>query len=188
MIMKSGANGGDRKVVEVLCIGQYDREGKFTTIQWKSFMEWCKTECNRVVVYTRMPYRIICKEFPLYCDIGILEKPDRELDVYVFKIDITNILFWNYIANFNYDIDRANDISYIFFFSAEKYIASLEIVDCDNYVLLEEDVTQKGKLLENNTMVSENIQLCFHGKADIDELSQEESWKPLGAESVLSGR
>lgn len=47
---------------------------------------------------------------------------------------------------------------------------------------MEDDVDQKDRLLENEKMVSENIRLCFRGKADIEGLLQEESWKPLGAE------
>ena len=167
-------------MVDVLCIGRYDKVGKFTIRQWKCFIEWCKEECNRVIVYTRMPYRMICEEFPLYCNISILEKPDIDLDVYAYKINVTNSWFWDYIENCNYDIDEANDISHIFFFYDEKHIASLEIVDYENYVLLEEDITYKDKLLENKEMVSENVQLCSKGGADIEGILQEESWSPLG--------
>ena len=42
------------------------------------------------------------------------------------------------------------------------------------------DVVKKDRLLANQAMVSENIRLCFKGKADIEGLAQEESWKPLG--------
>lgn len=167
-------------MVDVLCIGRYDKVGKFTTRQWKCFIEWCKEECNRVIVYTRMPYRMICEEFPLYCNISILEKPDTDLDVYAYKIYVTNSWFWDYIENCNYDYDESNNISHIFFFNYEKYIASLEIVDYENYVLLEENITSKDKLLENKEMVSENVQLCSKGEADIEGILQEESWRPLG--------
>lgn len=29
-------------------------------------------------------------------------------------------------------------------------------------------------------LIQENIRLCINGKADVDELLQEESWEPLG--------
>ena len=50
-------------MVDVLCIGRYDKAGKFTTNQWKYFIEWCEEEYNKVIVYARMPYRMICEEF-----------------------------------------------------------------------------------------------------------------------------
>lgn len=109
-------------MVEVLCIGQYDIAGKFTTFQWKCFIEWCKAECNKVVIYAQIPYHTICKEFPSCCDICIVEKPDKALDVYAYKIDVTNTLFWDYIANNNYNIDGLNNISHIFFFDSEKIL------------------------------------------------------------------
>ena len=68
----------------------------------------------------------------------------------------------------------------VFFYHYEKYIASLEIVDYENYVLLEDDIAYKDKLLENKAMVSENVQLCSKGEADIEGILQRESWNPLG--------
>lgn len=167
-------------MLDVLCIGQYDTTGKFTTIQWKCFMEWCKEDCNKLIIYTRMSYHAICCEIPLYCNISILEKPDKSLDIYAYEINVENVLFWAYIADEDYGIDRANGISHLFFFNGEISIASLEIVDYENYVLIEGDAVKKDRLLANQAMVSENIRLCFKGKADIEGLAQEESWKPLG--------
>ena len=176
----------DEEMLDVLCIGQYDKTGRFTTIQWKCFIEWCKGECNKLIIYTRLSYRAICSKIPLYCNISILEKPDKALDIYAYEINVENVLFWNYIANGDYSIDRADDISHMFFFYGEISIASLEIVDYENYVLIEGDAVQNDRLLANKAMVSENIQLCFKGKADIEGLSQQESWKPLGEVAKLN--
>lgn len=166
-------------MVNILCIGKY-REGKFSTIQWKCFLEWCKKECNKIIVYSHMPYNIICAEFPLYCDIIKLEKPDKVLNVYAYEINIINVLFWNYIEDYNYDIDKENDISHMFFFQKGKYIASLEIVDYENYILIEDFIKQKDIFFAKEELILENNRLCFEGKSDIDELLQEEKWRPLG--------
>lgn len=57
--------------------------------------------------------------------------------------------------------------------------ASLEVVDYENYLIIEEFVAHKEKVLLNRKLVQENIELCLK-KADIDALLQEERWKPLG--------
>ena len=109
-------------MVDVLCIGQYDKVGKFTAKQWKCFIEWCKEECNRVIVYTRMPYRMICEEFPLYFNISIiLEKPDTDIEVYAYKIYVTNSWFWDYIENCNYNFDESADRLCINIKQTDKY-------------------------------------------------------------------
>lgn len=130
-------------MVNVLCIGKYGEAGKFNTIQWKCFIEWCKKECNRIIAYSQMSYNTIETKFPLYCNINELEKPDKILNVYAYEINVTNTIFWDYIKDYNYNIDQADDISHIYFFQKEKYIASLEIVDYENYILIEEPINPK---------------------------------------------
>ena len=170
----------DDSMVRVLCIGQYNGEGKFTKEQWKYFIEWCEIECNKIVIYSQMTYSTICSKFPLCCNVSALEKPDVTLDVYAYEINVTSIMFWDYIKDYNYNIDIMDNISHMFFFNSEKYIASLEIVDYENYLFIEEPITHEGKLSLNKTLIQENIQFCFKGKEDIDELLQEENWEPLG--------
>ena len=167
-------------MISVLCIGQYEKEGRFTTIQWEYFLEWCKTECNRLIVYSRMHYDVICTSFPLWCNIQELESPDVALDIHAYEINVADTVFWTYIKDYDYNIDNKNDISHIFFFSEKRYIASLETVDYENYVLIKEPVSHKGTLLPEKELLSENIQFCNEGKSDIDGLLQGESWKPLG--------
>lgn len=168
------------KMINVLCIGKYDGEGKFTKNQWKYFVEWCKAECNKLVIYSRMPYDNVCSKFPCACDISILDKPDDALDIYSYEINVIHTSFWNYISEYNYNIDIQDGISHMYFFNNEKYVASLEVVDYENYILIEEVDNQQNKLLLGREFALENIKLCFEGKADIDELLQEEIWKPLG--------
>ncbi len=173
----------NESMVRVLCIGMYNGEGKFTKEQWKCFIKWCRTECNKILIYSSMTYNIVRSKFFSYCNISVLGKPDELLDVYVYEINIINNTFWNYIEYYNFDIDNPDDISYIFFFSSEKNIASLQIVDFENYLLIEEPVAHQEKLLLDEMLIQENIRLCIKGKADVDELLQEESWKPFGIES-----
>lgn len=167
-------------MVRVICIGQYNRDGKFTKEQWKCFIKWCEIECNKIVIYSQMTCGKVCSKFPLCCNISVLDKPDETLDVYAYEINVIKGAFWDYIKEYNYNIDIMDNISHIFFFNSEKYIVSLEIVDYENYLFIEEPIAHEGKLLLNKTLIQENIQLCFKGKADIDELLQEESWKPFG--------
>lgn len=167
-------------MVDVLCIGKYEEAGKFNTIQWNGFIEWCKKECNKVIVYSQMSHNTISAKFPLYCNIIELEKPDKALNVYAYEINVINVIFWDYIKNYNYNIDMEDDISHMFFFKKETYIASLEIVDYENYILIEEPISLQNKFLYNKELLLENNLFCLEGKSDIDELLQEESWKPLG--------
>ena len=92
-------------MVRVLCIGQYSEEGKFVKRQWESFIEWCKVECNKIVIYSHMTYDIIRAKFLSYCNILLLKKPDETLNVYAYEIKVTNIAFWDYIKEYNYNID-----------------------------------------------------------------------------------
>ena len=166
-------------MVRVLYIGQYNREGKFTKEQWKCFIKWCEIECNRIVIYSQMTYSTIYSKFPSCCNISVIEKLDETLEVYAYEINVIDVVFWEYIKDYNYDID-IDDISHMFFFNSEKYIASLEIVDYENYICIEVPIAQEEKLLINKMLIQENIQFCFKGRTDIDELLQEENWKPLG--------
>lgn len=109
-----------------------------------------------------------------------MKKPDEALDVYAYEINDINIVFWNYIREYNYSIDFLDDISHIFLKNGEKYIASLETVDYENYLIIEEPIAHEGKLLLNQILIQENVQNCYNGREDIDELLQGESWKPLG--------
>lgn len=172
---------GDNKMNRVLYIGQYNEEGEFTTIQWRYFIEWCKKGCNKIIVYSKMSHYTICTKFPLFCNINKLQMPDEEMNIYSYEIDILDPAFWDYMKGYNYDINIADDISHIFFFDGERNIASLEIVDYENYVLIEDPVGHYDIFLHNRELLSGNIQFCSDGKTDIDDLSQEESWKALGA-------
>lgn len=171
-------------MIRVLYIGLYNGEGKFTKEQWKYFLEWCEIECNKIIIYSQMTYSTVCSKFPSSCNIIELEKPDEALNVYAYEISVINVVFWDYIKHYNYNIDIMDNISHMFFFNSERFIASLEIVDYENYLFIEEPITHEEKLLLNKDLIYENIQFCFKGKVDIDELLQEENWKPLG-ESVI---
>lgn len=166
-------------MTKVLCVGKYNEKGRFNIIQWKYFIEWCKKECNKVIVYSQMTYDMICTKFPLYCNINELERPDRDLNVHAYEINEINSIFWNYIKDFDYNINKENDISHMFFFQSDEYIASLEIVDYENYILIEETNNKKHNIFLNNELILENNRLCLKGKSDIDDLLQGESWKPL---------
>lgn len=170
----------DESVVRVLCIGQYNGEGKFIKEQWNCFIEWCEMECNKVVIYSPMTYSTVLSKFSLYCNISELKKPDETLDVHAYTINVMDSEFWNYIKNYNFNIDITDNISHIFFFSSEKHMASLEIVDYENYLFMEEFIACNENLSLNENLIQENIRLCIKGKADVDELLQGESWKPFG--------
>lgn len=169
-------------MVRILYIGQYEETGKFITNQWKCFIEWCRIECNKLIVYTQMSYSSICDKFPLYCVIKELRLPDETLSIYAYEINIVDDAFWDYIQDYNYSIDVKDDISHIFFFYGKRNIASLEIVDFENYLLIEEPISEESKFLLERELILENLQFCAGGKSDIEELMQGEKWKPLGCD------
>ena len=169
-----------KKMVNILCIGQYNRTGRFTAGQWKCFIKWCEIMCNEIIIYTRMTYETVISKFALYSNVNILEKPDKLLDVQAYEIEIIDVKFWTYIEAFNFDIDAVDDISHIYFFNHKKIIASLEIVDYENYILIETSVSFKDRLTLSPQMALENIQVCNNNKADIDDMTQNENWSILG--------
>ena len=61
--MSYKGSGMETNMVRVLCIGQYNEEGKFVKRQWENFIEWCKIECNKIVIYSHMTYDIIRAKF-----------------------------------------------------------------------------------------------------------------------------
>lgn len=69
-------------------------------------------------------------------------------------------------------------MSHIFFFDHKRMIASLEIVDYENYILMETSVPLKDRLTLPPKMALENIQVCINHKADIDSMAQNENWEP----------
>ena len=93
---------------------------------------------------------------------------------------MVDIRFWNYIEEYNYNIDAENDVSHMFFLNGDRNIASLEVVDYENYVLIEEPISQEDIFLFQKEMIIENIQFCARGKEDIDEIARGERWQPLG--------
>lgn len=172
---------GGVRMINILYIGQYNGKGKLSTIQWECYIEWCKIECNKMIIYSHMFYDIICSKFPLYCTINELEKPDITLDVYAYEVKVTNKAFWNYIKDCNnYNIDMKDDISHIFFFSAKRKIASLEIVDYENYILIEDPINSEKIWGSQSELIRQNIQFCRKGVEDIEELVEGENWRPLG--------
>lgn len=172
--------------MKILYIGQYNEKGKFFTAQWKCFIEWCKAECNRIIVYSHVPYNNFYTEFSYYCCIDILGKPDETLDVYSYEIKVCDTNFWIYIKEYNYNIDVENDISHMYFFNDSRNIASLEIVDYENYIFIESPVRQANIFLMQKDMIKENIQFCIKGKPDIDEQACGEGWEPLGNNEYAS--
>ena len=56
----------------------------------------------------------------------------------------------------------------------------MEVVDYENYVLIEEPISQEDVFLFQKEMIIENIQFCVRGKEDIDEIARGEGWQPLG--------
>lgn len=169
-------------MIKILYIGLYNAKGKFSTVQWEYFIEWCKIECNKIIVYSHMSYDIFCTKFSSFCNVNELEKPDETLDIFAYEMEVINVAFWNYIKECNYNIDVEDDISHIYFFHGKRNIASLEIVDYENYVLIEQPVNQENIFLIQKEMILENTQFCVEGKSDIDDLVQGESWRPLGCD------
>ena len=159
--------------------------GKFSTVQWKYFIEWCKAECNKMVVYSHMSYDIFCSVFSSHCTVKELKKPDETLDIYAYEIKQIDVEFWNSIKEYNYNIDIGDDVSHMYFFNGERNIASLEIVDYENYVVVENPVNQENIFLFQRDMILENVQFCIKGKSDIDELVQGKGWEPLGCGSEV---
>lgn len=167
--------------MKVLYISQYNSDGRFMKPQWKNFIEWCIKECNSMIIYSSMNYETICSKFPMFCKVIELESPDKEIEIFAYEIEIKSNDYWSYIENYDYGINSSDNISHMYFKSGNMHIAYLEIEDCDNYVMLEDDIINTDCILPTNDLILENIQACMKGKYDIEDLLQDEKWRPLGA-------
>lgn len=127
-----------------------------------------------------MEYSVFCKKISSYCDIDGMKKPDATLDIYAYEIMVLDNRFWNFIKEYDYNIDVEDDISHMYFFNGSKNIALLEIVDYENYIFIETPVKQENIFLLQKEMLKENIQFCINGKQDIDGQACGEGWEPLG--------
>lgn len=114
--------------------------------------------------------------FIKYCEVSEIEKPDDLLDIYAYRLTNIKPNFWSLIEKYNYNIDYPKAISHMYFLCNDILLATLEITDYENYVLIEE---KSGLEIEmNNVQIQNNYDICYKNKEDIDGIAQDEKWKP----------
>lgn len=163
-------------MINIIYIGKYDCLGRFNSKQWEEVLNGLSNICNGIIIYTKQNVCSIEKKFKRYSDISELQRPDSGMKVNAYRINITSEMIWDLIQNADFNIDSEDSISHIYFFNGEKCVASLEIEDYENYVLLELSSEELATISQYMYSLSENETFCNMHKDDIDILVDGARW------------
>ena len=153
---------------KVLSIGCYNKEGRFTSSNWKTFFEFIKSRAKKIeIIVTHSNDKI--KRF-----INITKIPDTDLQIYTIEVNEQNM---EMLVKFNYNIDSSG-IEYLFFYDSNGEIAYINITDYENYIVIDEK-TDINALISKLISIDDNILDCNEHWYDIDSLT-EDNWTPLG--------
>ena len=167
-------------MINIICIGEYDCLGRFNTKQWQEVLNGLSHICNNIIIYTKQNVSNIQKQFKRYSDIQELQGPDSSMKVNAYRINITNKMIWDLILNANFSIDSKDSISHLYFFNDERCVASLEIEDYENYILLELSSKELDMISQYLYSLQENQSICSRHKDDIDMLVDGATWIAMG--------
>mgnify|MGYP003309146862 CR=1 FL=1 len=153
---------------QVLYIGCYDKTGRFTSHNWKVFLDFLKergTKIEILVTHSNDKIKNV---------VEVTEISNSELLMYTIKVNEQSIKM---LLSLNCDIDSSG-IEYMFFYDNDDERACLNITDYENYVVIDEKINTDGLILRGIN-IDDNCFVCKEHVYDIDALV-EESWTPLG--------
>ncbi|NLP34301.1 MAG: hypothetical protein GX359_03800 [Clostridiales bacterium] len=67
-------------MINVLYIGNYDKNGRFTDVKWNILLRWLSNNCNNIRIYTEQNMNQISKYFSKYSEIIEETSPDPYLN------------------------------------------------------------------------------------------------------------
>lgn len=165
-------------MTKVLFIGHYNKEGKFSDSNWNIIINWFVSSCNRLIVDTVDSIETIQDYFGNNVLVKELESPDPALYYKEYRLDITNIEFWDKFNNYFFQFDSG--ITHFYFYNNDELKAILELEDYDNFIFLDIQEKEEKDLIEMIESISQNIMECRKRKDDIEDLLNYENWKALG--------
>lgn len=168
-------------MVNVVCIGKYNRAGKFDDLQWFEILTGLSGICDCIIIYTELSYEVIKSMFGKYCEVQKLRKPDLLMQTEAFRLIIKEKGVWEVISGCNFCIDSTDAISHMYFYTGDKYIGSLEVEDYENYILLELCPSDLKEIEDQMSCLSQNEEICEYHKEDVTTLAGHDKWKTLGS-------
>lgn len=165
-------------MINVLCVGNYDKRGVFVDDRWSILLKWLSDNCNNIRIYTELNITQISNRFSKYSDITEEVSPDPDLNYKCFRLRCKDKKLWDVIAGSWFDIDTG--ITHIYFLNEEDYKAEFEVEDCENFVFLHVTNEDECNLVKMMPSILKNIEECTFWKEQITYLLDGELWKPLG--------
>lgn len=165
---------------QVLYIGRTDKSGRFHHVHWKILLQWIGRICDNVLLYTLQNAQHIHSYFAASSEIIEEMSIDESMDYKTFRLRCKDNKMWETICSADFDFDFNFGITLIYFLNGEEYKAELAVDDDKNFVILDLNELEEQDLRNAIPAISENVDICFTHKEDINGLVEDDSWKPLG--------
>ena len=165
-------------MVKVICIGTYDNWGRFCSENWYEILNWLERYSDSLIIYCRIDFEKIGLLLNHSCSIDILESPDKSMNINAYKLFNLSHTFWDAIKQIDYCIDSKEEISHLFFMFKEQLLCMLNVVDYENYMLIN---ILNGDSIDYTNIISDvtyNQYLCSMHIDDINSLVDGEEWSP----------
>lgn len=160
----------------ILSIGSYNKEGKFTSPNWNSFISWIRKYCDRVEVYGDINPEDMKDIFEIHRILR--EATFQDMSNYHSYELLCDDKVADTLMQWNYNIDCCN-FSHLFFYINQVECAYIEINDFYNFVILSTPNHRLEELIHTLVSVEENKNVCSHYESDINDMT-EDTWKALG--------
>lgn len=165
-------------MIKAIFIGTYDNLGRFCSENWFESLNWLEKYCDSLIIYCHIDSETIRSLLNHSCSIEILESPDNSINISAYKLYNLSHLFWVAIKQIDYCIDSKEEISHLFFMFKEQLLCMLNVVDYENYMLiniLNDDSIDYTNIISD---VTHNQYLCSMHIDDINSLVDGEEWSP----------
>ena len=163
----------------VLYIGTY-KNNKFNSDNWKLALQWLANNCNNITIHTTLDSKELGKDM-----LGHFKTEEEKLegtDYFRLRIWFVNNKILSYLDELKFSIDFG--VSYIDFLHDNSYIAELEVVDYENFLVLNILDKQERDLVEILPNIQENVSACFNHMGDIESITGKNIWHPLGFHKI----
>ena len=163
-----------------LNIGQTDSKGKFTNLRWLKLIDSIIKYTNSVCIYFAFNFQNIKQVLNLPKNIKIM--PEKFPDP-GSNLQGANIFWKNEFPNKSFQdayYNADNGITHIYFMCDDHCIASLEIEDIENYILLDLNLNELNEFINKIPNLTENIIICQNNIEYLSMLFECSDWSPLG--------
>nr|WP_320010907.1 hypothetical protein [uncultured Desulfobulbus sp.] len=167
----------------IINIGKLNNDGGFDKNRWIVLLGCLAEICNNIRLYTKFHRNQIDDFFSNGWRIEEEPFPDVNADLRGFRLWGNGLSLWTILQNLYFDPDKG--VTHIYFLNNDKYIAELEVEDGENFIILHLTNSQEQELLKIIPNLSENVEICATWYEFLNDISGDDTWKPLG---VSEGR